>query len=112
MKTLLGMIPGIGKAMKDVEIDDKAMVRVEAIIYSMTPKERKNPDLINMSRKKRLAHGCGQNLEQINLFMKNFLMMKEMMHKMTNGQMPNMPGMPSGGQRGFRPNALPMGKKR
>jgi signal recognition particle subunit SRP54 len=112
MKTLMGMIPGIGKAMKDVEIDDKALVRVEAIIYSMTPKERKNPDLINLSRKKRLAQGCGQNIEQINLFMKNFLMMKEMMHKMTNGQMPNMPGMPSGGQRGFRPNQLPMGKKR
>ena len=105
MKSLISMIPGAGKALKDVDIDEKALTRVEAIIHSMTPQERKNPDLINMSRKKRLALGCGQPLDQINLFMKNFLQMKEMMHKMTNGQMPGMgmSGMGGGQQRGFRP---------
>ena len=114
MKTLLGMIPGVGKALKDVDIDDKALVRVEAIIHSMTAAERKNPDLINMSRKKRLAKGCGQSLDQINLFMKNFLQMKTMMHGMMNGKMGQM-GMPSmggGAAKGFRPGAgLPMKKR-
>jgi signal recognition particle subunit SRP54 len=82
-KSLLGMIPGVGKALKDAPIDEKALVRVEAIIQSMTPKERANPEIISLSRKKRLAKGCGQPLEQINLFMKNFDQMKTMMHQMS-----------------------------
>ncbi|MEZ4940493.1 MAG: signal recognition particle protein [Saprospiraceae bacterium] len=104
LKGLLGMIPGMGKALKDVNIDDKALVRVEAIIQSMTPEERQNPDLLSLSRKKRLALGCGQSLEQINLFVKNFNDMRKFMHKMSKGGGMGMPGggmppMPKGGFR-------------
>jgi len=76
---------------------------VEAIIHSMTPDERGNPDLLNLSRKKRIARGCGQSLEQINLFIKNFHDMRKMMHQMANSPMGKMglPGMgaPKGGFR-------------
>lgn len=95
LKSLMSMIPGMDKALKDAPIDDKALLRVEAIIQSMTPWERSNPDSINLSRKKRLARGCGQNIDQINLFMKNFSQMRQMMHqvsKMPAGKM----GMPPG----------------
>ncbi|MCC6459516.1 MAG: signal recognition particle protein [Saprospiraceae bacterium] len=95
LKGLLNMIPGMGKALKDVDIDDKALVRVEAIIQSMTPKERKDPDLLNLNRKKRIARGCGQTLEQINLFVKNFNDMRKFMHQMSNSNMGKM-GMPGG----------------
>ncbi len=91
LKGLLGMIPGMGKAMKDVDIDEKALVRVEAIIQSMTPDERQNPDLLSLSRKKRLAKGCGQSVEQINLFVKNFNDMRKFMHKMSKGGGMGMP---------------------
>lgn len=96
LKSLIGMIPGINKALKDAPIDDKAINRVEAIIQSMTPQERGNPDLINLSRKKRIARGCGQTLDQINLFIKNFNDMRKMMHQMANTPMGKMgmPGMP------------------
>jgi len=94
LKSLLGMIPGMGKALKDVNIDDKALVRVEAIIQSMTPKERGNPDLISLSRKKRISQGCGQTLDQINAFIKNFNDMRKMMHQMANSPMGKMGAMP------------------
>lgn len=97
LKTLMGMIPGVSKALKDAPIDDKALVRIEAIIQSMTPKERANPDLINLSRKKRIARGCGQNLDQINLFIRNFEQMRKMMHQFANMPMGKMPGMPGMG---------------
>jgi len=103
LKSLISMIPGVGKALKDAPIDDKALGRVEAIIHSMTPDERGNPDLLNLSRKKRIARGCGQTLEQINLFIKNFHDMRKMMHQMANSPMGKMglPGMgaPKGGFR-------------
>ncbi|MBK7937024.1 MAG: signal recognition particle protein [Lewinellaceae bacterium] len=95
LKNLIGMIPGMGKALKDAPIDDKAINRVEAIIQSMTPEERGNPDLLSLSRKKRIARGCGQSLEQINLFIKNFGDMRKMMHKLANTPMGKM-GMPPG----------------
>jgi signal recognition particle subunit SRP54 len=105
MKSLLGMIPGMSKAMKDVNIDDKTLVKVESIVYSMTPKERKDPDLLNLSRKKRIARGCGQSLDQINLFVKNFNDMRKFMYQMSNSPMGKM-GMPMGmggaPQKGFR----------
>ncbi|MBI1225511.1 MAG: signal recognition particle protein [Bacteroidetes bacterium] len=102
MKSLLNMIPGVSKAIKDVDIDDKSLNRVEAIIFSMTPKERKNPELLNMSRKKRIALGSGQDLNQINMFIKQFDQMRKMMHQMTK-----MPGfgsgkMPAAPKAGFR----------
>jgi signal recognition particle subunit SRP54 len=100
LKTLLGMIPGMNKALKDIQIDDRALVRVEAVIQSMTPEERKNPDLINISRKKRIARGCGQSLDQINAFVKNFDDMRKMMHQMVNSPMGKMGGgmQPGGGR--------------
>jgi signal recognition particle subunit SRP54 len=101
-KSLIGMIPGVSKALKDAPIDDKALVRVEAIIQSMTPKERANPELINLSRKKRLAKGCGQTIDQINLFIRNFDQMRTMMHqvsKMSPAQMQAMQKQMSGMKR-------------
>jgi signal recognition particle subunit SRP54 len=103
LKSLIGMIPGMNKALKDAPIDDKAILRVEAIIQSMTPSERANPDLMNLSRKKRIARGCGQTIDQINLFVKNFNDMRKMMHQMANmpmGKMGMPPGM--GMPKGFR----------
>jgi signal recognition particle subunit SRP54 len=109
LKSLIGMIPGMGKALKEVDIDDKAIHRVEAIIQSMTPQERHNPDLLNLPRKKRIARGCGQSLEQINLFIKNFNDMRKFMHQMSNQPMGKM-GMP-GGFPGM-PKGMPGGKVR
>ncbi len=104
LKSLIGMIPGAAKALKDAPIDDRALHRVEAIIQSMTPQERANPDLLILPRKKRIAKGCGQSLEQINMFIKNFHDMRKMMHQMVNapaGKMGMPPGMglPKGGRR-------------
>ena len=87
MKSLLNMIPGMSKAMKNIDIDDSAFAKVEAIIYSMTPTERASPELINMSRKKRIALGCGQGMEDVNRFIKQFDQMRKMMHKMSNNPM-------------------------
>jgi signal recognition particle subunit SRP54 len=102
LKSLMAMIPGVSKAMKDVDIDDKALVRVEAIIQSMTPKERADPDSLNLSRKKRIAKGCGQSIEQINMFVKNFNDMRKFMHQMANSPMGKM-GMPGMGMPGGMP---------
>lgn len=102
MKSLLNMIPGLSKAIKDVDIDDKSLNRVEAIIFSMTVQERRNPELLNMSRKKRIAKGSGQDLNQINMFIKQFDQMKKMMHQMT--KMPGFTGgkVPAAPKAGFR----------
>ena len=86
MKSLVGMIPGMGKALKDVDIDDNAFVKVEAIIHSMTPHERGNPDVLNMNRKKRIALGCGHTIHEINAFVKQFEQMRKMMHKLSTGK--------------------------
>jgi signal recognition particle subunit SRP54 len=99
IKSLMGMIPGMSKMAKDIDIDDKAFSKVEAIILSMTPKERQNPELLNMSRKKRIATGSGKSLHEINMFIKQFDQMRKMMHMMSKGKgmermlqgMPNMP---------------------
>ena len=91
IKTLLNMIPGMKKMMKDVEIDNSAFARVEAIIQSMTPEERAKPELMSMSRKKRIARGCGQTIDDVNRFIKQFDQMRKMMHKMSNN--PAMAGM-------------------
>jgi signal recognition particle subunit SRP54 len=78
------MIPGVGKALKDVDIDDNAFKGIEAIINSMTPKERQNPDIINQSRKLRIARGSGTKLEDVNRLMKQFDQTRKMM-KMVSG---------------------------
>jgi len=84
VKDLMGMMPGMGKAMKDVDIDDDAFKYIEAIIQSMTPKERENPDLMNNSRKIRLANGSGTNVQEVNKLMKQFNDTKKMMKMMSN----------------------------
>jgi signal recognition particle subunit SRP54 len=82
MKDLLGMIPGMGKAMKGVDIDDNAFKPVEAIIRSMTLQERENPDLINGNRKNRIAKGSGTSVQQVNQLLKQFSDMRKMMKTM------------------------------
>ena len=104
MKDLMGMLPGVGKAIKDVDINDDAFKHIEAIIYSMTPEERRRPSVIDMNRKKRIAKGSGRKLEDVNALMKQFEQMSKMMKMMQGPQgkqlmqmmskgMPNMPGM-------------------
>jgi signal recognition particle subunit SRP54 len=84
MKDLMGMIPGVGKALKDVEINEDAFKHLEAIIQSMTPKERSNPSLLNGTRKQRIAKGSGRSIEDVNKLMKQFDQTKQMMKMMTN----------------------------
>jgi signal recognition particle subunit SRP54 len=83
MKDLVGMIPGVGKAVKDIDIDDNAFKSIEAIIQSMTPKERQNPDIINQSRRMRIAKGSGTKLEDVNRLLKQFDQMRKMMKMVT-----------------------------
>tara|TARA_B110001452_G_scaffold266700_1_gene274291 strand:+ start:1023 stop:2354 length:1332 start_codon:yes stop_codon:yes gene_type:complete len=98
MKDLMGMIPGAGKMMKDVDIDDDSFKHIEAIIQSMTPEERTKPTLLNNSRKKRIGSGSGTSIQQVNQLMKQFNQMSKMMKMMQGGggrkmmeMMKNMP---------------------
>ncbi|MGB2244684.1 MAG: signal recognition particle protein [Flavobacteriaceae bacterium] len=86
MKDLIGMIPGMSKAVKDVDIDDDAFKHIEAIIGSMTPKERSQPDLLNISRKKRIAKGAGLEIDAVNQMIKQFHQMSKMMKMMQGGK--------------------------
>jgi len=98
LKDLMAMIPGVGKAIKDVDISDDSFKGIEAIIKSMTPFERNNPDDISQSRKKRIASGSGKTVEDVNAFLKQFDQMRQMMkmmNKMPMG-MGKMPGMGMG----------------
>jgi signal recognition particle subunit SRP54 len=92
IKDLMGMIPGVGKAIKDIDISDDSFKGIEAIINSMTPHERANPDVIDQSRRRRLAKGCGKDIGEINAFLKQFEQMKQMM-KMMNKMPMGMGGM-------------------
>lgn len=85
LKSLVNMIPGMSKMTRDLEIDDSAFAKIESIIYSMTPQERENPELLNMSRKKRIALGCGRDIHEINMFIKQFDQMRKMMHMLSKG---------------------------
>ena len=80
--SILKMIPGLGSKMKDVQIDDKELIRIESMIYSMTKEERKNPKVINGQRRLRIAKGSGTTVEQLNKFMKSFEMTQKMMKEM------------------------------
>jgi signal recognition particle subunit SRP54 len=93
IKDLLGMIPGVGKAVKDIDISDDAFKGIEAMINSMTPEERNDPDLIDMRRKQRIAKGSGKDLNEVNAFLKQFEQMKQMMKMMNK--------MPMGGRMGL-----------
>ena len=90
VKDLVGMIPGMGKAMKDVEIDDNAFKGIEAIIYSMTPEERVNPTIISGSRRKRIAAGSGSDIQEVNKLLKQFEDTRKVMKMMTTGGAANM----------------------
>jgi signal recognition particle subunit SRP54 len=102
MKDLIGMIPGAGKAMKDVEIEDDAFKHIEAIIHSMTPVERSRPTLIDMKRKTRIAKGSGRKIEEVNQLMKQFEQMSKMMKIMQGPGGKNMMRM-MGGMKGGMP---------
>jgi signal recognition particle subunit SRP54 len=97
LKDLMGMIPGVGKAIKDVDISDDSFKGIEAMINSMTPFERANPDVIDQARRKRIAKGSGKQMDEVNAFMKQFEQMKQMM-KMMN-KMPMGGRMPGPGRR-------------
>ena len=101
LKDLASMIPGVGKAIKDIEIDDNAFKSIEAIIYSMTPKERTHPEILNNSRRQRIAKGSGTSLQEVNRLLKQFDQTRKMMKMVTGSKMgkmmarmPKMPGMP------------------
>ena len=101
MKDLVGMIPGVGKAVKDMDIDDNAFKPIEAIIRSMTPFERENPDSINQSRRARIANGSGNPLQEVNKLIKQFEDMRKVMKQFSNPaqmakMMKGMPKMPFG----------------
>lgn len=86
LKQIIGMMPGVGSKVKDEDIDDKAMVRIEALIYSMTAKERANPKIINPSRKRRIAAGSGMQVEDVNRLLKQYDMMQKMMKQLGGGK--------------------------
>jgi signal recognition particle subunit SRP54 len=93
LKDLMGMIPGVGKQIKDVDINDDAFKGIEAIINSMTLLERRNPDLINPSRKQRIAKGSGKDISEVNQFLKQFDQMKNMMKMMNKMPMGRLAGL-------------------
>ena len=101
IKDLAAMIPGVGKAIRDVDIPEDAFKGVEAIIQSMTPKERTNPAILNTSRRQRIAKGSGTNIQEVNKLIKQFDQTRKMMQMMTGNKMAQMmsrmkgmPGMP------------------
>lgn len=96
IKDLVSMMPGVNKAMKNVDIDDNAFKSIEAIIQSMTPAERSNPALLNTSRRNRIAKGSGTNISEVNSLIKRFEEMRKMMQMVSKnkGKLPKMPGMP------------------
>ena len=85
LKSVLSMLPGMEKQLRDVDIDDRQMLRVEAIIKSMTAKERLKPEILNASRRRRIAAGCGQTVEEVNRLIKQYEQMKKMFKQM-NGK--------------------------
>ena len=92
LKDLAAMIPGVGKQLKDIDIDDNAFKGIEAIIQSMTPKERSNPEILNQSRRMRIAKGSGTNIQEVNRLIKQFDQTRKMMKMVTGGGMRNMMG--------------------
>jgi signal recognition particle subunit SRP54 len=96
MKKVLGMIPGIGSALKDIDVDDKHMKRVEAIMHSMTVAERRDPDLLDVQRRRRIALGSGNELAAVNELIKNFKMMQKAMAQLSKGGMGQMKEMMKG----------------
>ena len=96
IKDLASMIPGVGKQLKDIDIDDNAFKNIEAIINSMTPYERSHPDVLNQSRRMRIAKGSGTNIQEVNRLMKQFDQMRKMMKMVSGGGMSGMKGLMRG----------------
>jgi signal recognition particle subunit SRP54 len=94
LESLMGMIPGLGKALKGIQIDERGIVKVEAIIQSMTPEERNNPDIIDGSRKRRIADGSGNSVQSINQLLKQFIAMRKMIKNVSKMK---FKGLPKGG---------------
>jgi hypothetical protein len=92
ISSLLGMIPGMGQQLKGLQVDDKELDRVEAIILSMTPKERRRPDIIKASRRRRIALGSGTSTAEVNRLLKQFVEMQKMMKMLSGGKMPRLGG--------------------
>ena len=90
LKDLASMIPGVGKALKNVDIDDDAFVHIEAIIQSMTPEERIHPEILNTSRRNRIAKGSGTNTQEVSRLIKQFDQTRKMMKMVTGANMKNM----------------------
>jgi signal recognition particle subunit SRP54 len=90
LESMLSMIPGVGKAIKNIEMDDQALVRIEALIQSMTPEERQKPQIIDASRRRRIALGSGNDLVDVNRIMKQFSQMQKMIKKLSRGQMSDL----------------------
>ena len=90
LKELASMIPGLGKAAKDIDIDDNAFKSIEAIINSMTPKERSHPEILNGSRRQRIAKGSGTNIQEVNRLLKQFDQTRKMMKMVTGSKMGKM----------------------
>jgi signal recognition particle subunit SRP54 len=90
LESMLSMIPGVGKAIKNIEMDDQALVRIEALIQSMTPEERQKPQIIDASRRRRIALGSGNDLVDVNRIMKQFSQMQKMIKKLSRGQMTDL----------------------
>jgi signal recognition particle subunit SRP54 len=91
---LMKMIPGLGKQMRDMPVDDRQLDRVEAIILSMTPEERRLPEIVNGTRRARIARGSGTSVQQINALLQQHRQMKKMMKTLAGGKMPGLPGLP------------------
>jgi signal recognition particle subunit SRP54 len=87
MKDILSMLPGVGSKLKNVDVDDGQLDRIQAIIFSMTPKERSNPDIINPSRKRRIAAGCGMQVEDVNRLLSQYRQMQKMMKQFNSNSM-------------------------
>jgi signal recognition particle subunit SRP54 len=95
LTSLLGMIPGVGRQIKSMpKLDERQIDRVEAIILSMTPAERREPKLLNGSRRKRIAAGSGSNVQMVNQLLAQHRQMQKMMKQVSKGKMPQFPGMP------------------
>ena len=110
LQDTLALIPGIGKKAKDIDVDERKFDRMQAIILSMTPKERKNPDIINPSRKKRIAAGCGQQVEDVNRLLSQYKQMKKLFKQMNpnGGSKKRRRRMPPMGMNGFDPSQFGM----
>ena len=103
LKDLAAMIPGVGKAIKDIDIDDNAFKSIEAIIYSMTPEERRRPEILNGSRRTRIAKGSGTNLQEVNRLLKQFDQTRKMMKMVTGSNMAKMGKLAGMGMPGMMP---------